>query len=824
MHGVWLIATGLVLAMFSLVLPHELDQPVYRPLLPWAEPLGGALAASALGLLLSYALPRYRWPLAWPARLLGAVGASAIGLALLPAARAEGAAFVLLALGTLVVGLRRWLSFELWGSLVLGAVALCPLESPSCPLQLPPVGLGSGGALLAAAWRPRWRTGLHAAALIGALLVAVTLYLPARWLGGSLALGVASATLAALLAPRLPSSSPLYARLLRGSLLAVVPLVALGTVVIAAVRSTEEQEAQAQLRSKAELSATFVSDIAARAALALAIHAVLPHDSPEQLRAMLAHVGPSTRLRALWLHDASGALRAATTAEAPPAPLPTLPGPLPGGAAASPTSATAGGQVAIVSLVLPDGQRLSASLDLSLPLASAGHDASGGISLHNATVVDTPAPGPVIVDDGTRRCLVVERAVAGTPWVVRAEEPLRLAYRNVTLITLLGGASWIVVVVLLLLAGAAVTQRITRPLHTLMAAFAALARGESPRVAITTGDELERLGQAFNTLADELSRSRATLTELNRTLEERIRERTAELEAAQAQLEHYAADIHAAYRAERARSREIEEFVYAVSHDLKAPLVSIQSYSAALARNDLDAETQARYLERLSRNAEHMERLMQALLELARVGMVGEPRVPVDTYALVHDLCEAHAVPERQPITFVISPALPTVRAERSRLERVFANLIDNAVKYRGAQPALRVEIGAAPDGPAWRFWVRDNGRGIPAQVQGRLFRPFFRVPTHDDIPGTGMGLALVQKIIRAHGGEVWLESVEGQGTVVSFTLPRWPDDGRRSAPEPVAAPTAAEDGAITRQRVEAAARADGPAGGDVRGDAYGDH
>ncbi|MBI4503978.1 MAG: HAMP domain-containing histidine kinase [Chloroflexi bacterium] len=796
----WLIATGLALAGLLLLLPHELDQPAYRPLLPWAQIVGWTMATSALGLLLSRTLPARLWPLAWPARLLGALGAGTAGLALLPAARAEGAGFLLFAAGVLVGGQRRRLGFEVWGGLVLGAVALCALEDPSCPIWLVPVGLAGGGALAGAAWRPQQRAWLCAAAVVGALLIAFVLAVPARWLGGVLALGVASAALATALAPLLPSSQ-LYSRLLRGSTIAAaLPLVLLGAPIILAVHATEEQEAHSRLRSEAELAAAFVSDNAARAALSLATHAALPHDTSEELAAILGYAGPPARLRALWLHDAVGALRATTTTEPLSAPLPALPGALPGGVAVSPLGAAGAPELAVVSRALPDGRRLSASVDLSLPSLEATGGAAGGVSLRNGDPAETRAAGPAVVDDGVRRWLVVEHAVAGTPWVVRAHEPLRLAYRNVTLTTVLGATLWFAAILLLAAVGAVLMQSITGPLRVLEGAFAALARGEGKRVAIRTGDELERLGQAFDALSGELGRSRAALTELNRTLEERIHERTAELEAAQAQLERYAADIHAAYRAERARSREVEEFVYAVSHDLKAPLVSIQSYSAALARGDLDAETQTRYLERLSRNAEHMERLMQALLELARAGTMSEPRVPVDTYAMVRNLCEAHAQPEQQPITFVVSPTLPMVRAERGRLERVFANLIDNAVKYRGAQAAPRVEIGAEPNGATWRFWVCDNGLGIPAQVQGRLFRPFFRAPERQDVPGSGMGLALVQKIVRAHGGEVWVESGEGRGTTVSFTLPRSPDDGahgahaapgeRAATPEPVAAAT----------------------------------
>jgi PAS domain S-box-containing protein len=226
--------------------------------------------------------------------------------------------------------------------------------------------------------------------------------------------------------------------------------------------------------------------------------------------------------------------------------------------------------------------------------------------------------------------------------------------------------------------------------------------------------------------------------------------------------------------AELARSnRDLEQFAYVASHDLQEPVRMVSLYVQLLQRRyqgRLDDRAD-QYIGRAVEGARHMQTLINDLLAYARVGTRAREPVPVDCEA-VFDRAVAHlAEAVRESGAEVTRAALPTVRGDATQLVQVFQNLIGNAVKFRADRPP-RVRVEAAPDGPCWRFSVRDNGIGIDRRYHDRLFVIFQRLHGREQYPGTGVGLAICKRIVERHGGRIWLESEPGQGTTFYFTLP----------------------------------------------------
>ncbi len=224
-----------------------------------------------------------------------------------------------------------------------------------------------------------------------------------------------------------------------------------------------------------------------------------------------------------------------------------------------------------------------------------------------------------------------------------------------------------------------------------------------------------------------------------------------------------------------AKNAELEEFTYTVSHDLKAPLITIRGFlgflkqdahSGNLERMDAD-------IARISDATEKMRLLLNDLLELSRVGRMMNDPVEVDFKNLAfeaRDILSLRA--QERDIQLVVHDSLPKVYGDHQRLLQVLQNLIDNAVKFMGEQQHPEIEIGHVPsaqEGYASLF-VRDNGMGIAPQYHERIFGLFNRlIPS---IEGTGVGLALVKRIVEFHGGRVWVESEAGAGATFYFTLP----------------------------------------------------
>ena len=221
------------------------------------------------------------------------------------------------------------------------------------------------------------------------------------------------------------------------------------------------------------------------------------------------------------------------------------------------------------------------------------------------------------------------------------------------------------------------------------------------------------------------------------------------------------------------KNAELERFTYTVSHDLKSPLVTIRGFLGYLAR-DVKMGDVARIeddIRRIESSTDKMNHLLMDLLQLSRIGRLINPPETVPFDGIVQDALELAQVHIRERNVRVhVLPDLPTVYGDRERLVEVLLNLIVNAVKFMGDQPNPLIEIGFRNDQPQPVFFVRDNGIGIPPEFQERVFGLFNRL--NQNIEGTGVGLALVRRIVEVHGGRIWIESgPEEGGTTFFFTL-----------------------------------------------------
>ena len=221
-------------------------------------------------------------------------------------------------------------------------------------------------------------------------------------------------------------------------------------------------------------------------------------------------------------------------------------------------------------------------------------------------------------------------------------------------------------------------------------------------------------------------------------------------------------------------NKELESFSYSVSHDLRAPLRSIDGFSRILEEDyseRLDDEGRE-YLGKIRVSTQHMGELIDDILLLSRVTLTELRRTPVDLSALASVVGEGlRAAEPQRSVELVIEPGL-IAQADEQLMRIVFENLLGNAWKFTGRQPAPRIEFGRMECDGAPVYFVRDNGAGFDAQYADKLFQAFQRLHSVSEFPGTGIGLATVQRVIHRHDGRVWAEGEPGHGATIFFTLP----------------------------------------------------
>jgi len=249
----------------------------------------------------------------------------------------------------------------------------------------------------------------------------------------------------------------------------------------------------------------------------------------------------------------------------------------------------------------------------------------------------------------------------------------------------------------------------------------------------------------------------------------------------------------------RAVNDELGAFAYSVSHDLRAPLRAVTGFSEMLLEDhsgQLDEDGRD-YLDRVLAATKHMGRLIDDLLNLSRTGRVELYRRPVDLSAMAHrvvgELAAADADSPRE-VQVRIDDGLSAV-GDPALLEIVLRNLISNAWKFSAKTPRPAIHVGSVEQEGSPVMFVRDNGAGFDIRNADRLFAPFQRLHTTAEFAGSGVGLALVARIITRHGGRVWAEGEVGKGAAFYFTLPRSRDPGPDPDPDPDPDPRSVPEG-----------------------------
>lgn len=222
---------------------------------------------------------------------------------------------------------------------------------------------------------------------------------------------------------------------------------------------------------------------------------------------------------------------------------------------------------------------------------------------------------------------------------------------------------------------------------------------------------------------------------------------------------------------------ELEAFVYTVSHDLKAPIITMTGFSNLLLEQYSDCldDKGKDYLDRIQKNVKRMDRLIYDLLKLSRISYESKEWSEVDFQKIVQEARDTlHQKIVDSGMDIVLKPPLPRIYCDETRLTEVMINLLDNAIKYRGNNSNPRVEISVREKGDSYEFCVQDNGLGIAPEYCTQAFELFQSLHREGQEESTGVGLCIVKRIIEKHHGKVWLESGKGKGAAVFFTLPKW--------------------------------------------------
>jgi len=338
--------------------------------------------------------------------------------------------------------------------------------------------------------------------------------------------------------------------------------------------------------------------------------------------------------------------------------------------------------------------------------------------------------------DGIRRefnnLFATERAIA----TKRTEQ----AHHRATVAIWSGVVGLLVAVVSIIALALYLRKAVVRPVREVARGAERVAQGDlSARAPEQRHDELGDLGRAFNTMATSLEHSH-----------EEVEARTAELERS---------------------NRELDQFAAVTSHDLKEPLQTITVFAGLMNRDYRDQldESGRTFLDSILASTDRMRTLIRDLLEFSRVGHGDLQSEEVPAEELIERARDnlAGQIVERGATVTIDS--LPTVDVDPAQFCQVFQNLLSNALKFSDEE-APQVHVSARPDGDDWRFAVRDNGIGIdPAQAE-RIFKPFARLGAAKE--GTGIGLAICQRIVEHHGGRIWVEAAPGGGSTFYFTIP----------------------------------------------------
>jgi signal transduction histidine kinase len=264
----------------------------------------------------------------------------------------------------------------------------------------------------------------------------------------------------------------------------------------------------------------------------------------------------------------------------------------------------------------------------------------------------------------------------------------------------------------------------------------------------------------------------------------RILLETAAIEMGEMVLRTQAEGSNARYLAELERSnKELEDFAYVVSHDLQEPLRTVRNFIQLVEAkygDKLDEKGKS-YIKRVVNGAERMRLMIDDLLGYSRVMTKGEEFVPKDLTDLLESAVENLRVTIKQSGAEIKAEKLPVVSVDPSQIIRVFQNLLSNAIKYVSKERSPKIRIWAGEIKDRWEVHVEDNGIGIADRYREEIFGVFSRLHGRDEYPGTGIGLAVCKRVLQRHNGDIWVVSVEEEGSTFTFSLPKHPADQRKT-------------------------------------------
>ncbi|MFH1478955.1 MAG: ATP-binding protein [Candidatus Omnitrophota bacterium] len=312
----------------------------------------------------------------------------------------------------------------------------------------------------------------------------------------------------------------------------------------------------------------------------------------------------------------------------------------------------------------------------------------------------------------------------------------------------------LILLLVVMIMAVVIARSVSSPIKNLTRVSKVISRGNLlARAKVNTKDELGELAESFNYMTDKLIEAKAKVEEKNNQLQEQ-----------KILLEKV--------------NKELDSFVYTVSHDLKTPLNGIYGFTDLLEKDYFDkvGKNGQEYLGRIRHGVERMRRLIEDLLALSRISRIKNPFEDVDVNQLLESVMDRIEFEiKKNNVELSVAKGLPILHCDRIKMEEVFLNLMTNAIKFssKDRSNVPKIEIGYHDRQDAYEFYIKDNGIGIEKKYHKEIFDIFRRLHHQKEYEGTGAGLSIVKRVIDDHNGRIWVESELGQGTTFCFTIPK---------------------------------------------------